>query len=497
MVKSEFRQYACEEENVDSQAVENFVNGLNSTGLEYHSFILFRNNHMIAKGCWKPYDGQEVHNIHSSSKSFTSTAIGMLYDQGRIRLDSRVTEYFPGRCWPLATEEVKSLTVRHLLTMSMGQNFEGVQEEWNSWTDAAMGQPIVRKPGTGFFYSSMCSHILSEIFTKITGESVLEFLRRELFSPMGFGDNYWFAGPGNTVAGGGGLHISIDDFAKLGLLYLNHGVYKGRRYLSEEWVNMATSLQIETAPAYPSSRTENSQGYGFQFWRCTHNGFRASGMWAQMCLVLPDQNMVLAVHSSGTGSEATLQQVWKHLLPGVKGYDLEPDREKTEKLNRFLESQTIPSADGGRESRLEKEVPEHYVFSRNPYGFRELELCFRPDRIRVTIVHEWGTYQASCGRGEFLPDPESNLGELTHLERDLHMPSEPEGYIRPKIFSRAVWTDESQLLISQRMLNAAAQIGWLFRFDGSCVQVLHQSRNVYGSFKDVMLTAPYQIRSDI
>lgn len=491
-MESEFQLYRCEDEWVDSQAVMRFVEGLNGTGLEYHNFILFRNNHMIAKGAWKPYDGQHVHNIHSSSKSFTSTAIGMLYDRGMINLDEKVIYFFPKKDYFMANEFQKELTVRHLLTMSIGQDFEGFEGDFNNWVDAVLGQPIIRKPGTKFFYSSMSSHVLSEIVTEITGMSELEYLQKNLFSNLGFGKNYWFSGPGNTVSGGGGLHISIDDFAKLGLLYLNKGIYNGTRYLSEEWVNMAVSLQIETADAYPSSKIENSQGYGFQFWRCTHNGYRASGMWAQLCLVLPDQNMVLAVQSSGNGSEATLQQVWKHLLPGVKRHPLEPDEEKTRQLTEFLEQQHIPEEQGLASSRIEPLVPHTYKFQKNPYGFKKMKLLFYNNRIEFELFHEWGDYRACAGRGSYQRDSKSNLADLTHLERDLHMPSKPVGWIPPEIYSRGVWLDESRLLITQRLLNAAAQIRWLLSFDGSCVQVRHLSKNVYGSFENILLVASYE-----
>ena len=121
--------------------------------------------------------------------------------------------------------------------------------------------------------------------------SVPEVLARYVFPVLGIDDFHWDICRDGHCQGGTGLHISCEDVAKLGLLYLGKGVYNGQRVLSEEWVEMATSKQTESKGGTPDWQA----GYGFQFWRNAQEGFRADGAFGQLCLVLPEREIVISV----------------------------------------------------------------------------------------------------------------------------------------------------------------------------------------------------------
>ena len=478
--------FSCEKEGITSSAVKSFLMALDKDANEFHTVVIYRHNNLVAKASWHPFDGKHVQNIHSSSKSFTSTAIGLLYDAKKLQLDDKVMSYFEEYEFPMANEYLETLTIRNLLTMSVGQEFEAYHSH-NDWVTSTLGTTITTEPGTKFFYNSGASYILSAIVTKITGISSLEFLRENLFKPLDFSENYWLVASNDTTDGGGGLHINVDDFAKLGLLYLNKGVYNGKRIISEEWCNLATSLQIETAPAgYTGS--ENMQGYGFQFWRCTHNGFRASGKFGQVCVVLPDQDMVLAVQSSSTGSQVFLDHIWKHLFPGLYKQPLKENIESNEDLSDYISTLKVNVKEGETDSRLETFLDKKTLnFDVNPYGFETISFNF-DETIQITIKQQNDDYSINCGRNKWNLD-EDDFSNLCLWERNAHWISYPLDYQKPTTYSYATWLHQNVLWITQRTLNAATLTVWQLEIDGCYVKVMNLTKNLYGSFYDIALGA--------
>ncbi len=125
-----------------------------------------------------------------------------------------------------------------------------------------------------------------------------QYLDEKLFSKLGISNFYWEEDGMGRNTGGWGLHISTEDMARFGQFLLDNGTVDGASLLSENWIQMATSFQIETAPDYPLSKTENRNGYGYQFWLCSHDAYRASGLYGQLCMVQPVNGLVLSVTSA-------------------------------------------------------------------------------------------------------------------------------------------------------------------------------------------------------
>lgn len=121
--------------------------------------------------------------------------------------------------------------------------------------------------------------------------SALDYLDLKLFRYMGIRDVYWDRTADGTIQGGTGFHASCDDAAKLGLLYLNRGVWNGRRLLSEEWIDEASAIHSDNAP---HEWVDWRSGYGYQFWTCSRGGYRGDGAFGQYCFILPDHGIVAA-----------------------------------------------------------------------------------------------------------------------------------------------------------------------------------------------------------
>lgn len=291
--------------SITNEQIAYFIHLMNEKNLELHSVTILQNGKKVFSKGFFPFSPTEPHAVFSCSKSFISAAIGLLWDQGIIRLDAPIIEYFP-QYQHLAHKPAAQTTVHELLTMAMGENAEPYLEPDSDWVPRLLSKPLSWPNGTKYFYASMCTYLLSAIITQLTGSTACDFLRKNIFSKLGIKNCYWEEDRYGRNTGGWGLHISTEDMAKFGQFILNKGKINDEQILSVQWIDMATSLQIETATVYPASRIENCQGYGYQFWLCTHDAFRASGLYGQLCMIQPKNQLVLSVTSSAGGSQAIL-----------------------------------------------------------------------------------------------------------------------------------------------------------------------------------------------
>jgi CubicO group peptidase (beta-lactamase class C family) len=139
------------------------------------------------------------------------------------------------------------------------------------------------------------------------------YLRPRLFDPLGIGHVGWHTFPPGREQGFSGLHARTEDIAKLGLLYLQGGQWEGAQLIGEKWVAEAASQQVAN-PAEPNP--DWRQGYGFQFWMSRH-GYRGDGAFGQFCVILPEQDTVIATTACTLDMQALLDAMWDRLLPGL------------------------------------------------------------------------------------------------------------------------------------------------------------------------------------
>src|SRR5215468_4007025 len=112
-----------ESQGISSQAIQDFVSTVDKIDT-LHSFMLVRHGNVVAEGWWKPEAADKPHVLHSLSKSFNSTAVGLAIAEGKLSLDDPVLKFFPGEAPAELSENLKAMKVRHLLTMTCGHNTE-------------------------------------------------------------------------------------------------------------------------------------------------------------------------------------------------------------------------------------------------------------------------------------------------------------------------------------------------------------------------------------
>ncbi len=216
------------------------------------------------------------------------------------------------------------MRVRDLLTMSSGQANEPSTAPDKLCAKSFLAQRVPYPPGTHFKYSTADAFMLSAILQKVTGQTALDYLRPRLFEPLGIEHPIWDTNFQGISMGGSGLHLRTEDIAKFGQLYLQQGKWQGRQIIPSNWVATATSFQISNSH-HNNPGKDWHQGYGFMFWRCQHNCFRGDGAYGQFCIVMPDQDVVVAVNSGTHDMQSVLNAVWDELLPAMQPQALSPN----------------------------------------------------------------------------------------------------------------------------------------------------------------------------
>ena len=180
-----------EAQGVSSASIREFIEAANGQIDTLHSVMLVRHGQVIAEGWWKPEAPEKRHVLHSLSKSFTSTAVGLAVADGKLSVDDPVLKFFPEDAPADPSPKLQAMRVRDLLTMSTGHETEAKFTSETSWVQSFLAQPVPHKPGAHFQYNTPATHMLSAIVRKVTGETVLDFLKPRLFEPLGIDDPEW------------------------------------------------------------------------------------------------------------------------------------------------------------------------------------------------------------------------------------------------------------------------------------------------------------------
>jgi CubicO group peptidase (beta-lactamase class C family) len=392
---------APEAQGLPSQAVLAFVDAAEQKVDALHSLMVLRHGHVVAEGWWEPYRRDDPHVLFSLSKSFASTGIGLAIAEGRLSLDDTVLSFFPDEAPAEPSETLKAMRVRDLLAMSTGHHADPIEPF--PYTDPNVSQtkhflslPVAHKPGTHFVYNTPASFMLSAIVQKTTGTPLVDYLGPRLFEPLGIRNPRWDATPKGVSLGGFGLSATTEDIARFGQLYLRKGEWNGRRLLPAEWVDAATARQVSNG-SNPKSDWE--QGYGYQFWRCRHGAYRGDGAFGQYCIVLPDQDAVVAITGGVRDMQAVLDLVWEHILPAMKADPLPADAAAHDRLAKRMGALVLPPVAGQPSSPNARRVAGRvFAFPKNDDGLEAVAVHLGPEP-RLVVTSEGRDYLLPFGLG--------------------------------------------------------------------------------------------------
>ena len=433
-----------------------------------HSFMLVRHGHVVAEGWWSPYDARTPHVLYSLSKSFTSTAVGMVVAEGKLSLDDEVLKFFPEDAPAEPSPNLRSMRVRDLLRMSSGNQTEAdfFTPGDATWVRRFLAHPVPFKPGTHFLYNSPATYMLSAIVQKVTGTPVLDYLRPRLFDPLGFENPTWVTSPQGVTAGAYGLSLRTEEIARFGQLYLQKGAWDGRQLLPTWWVEEATARQTSNGSA---PKSDWDQGYGFQFWRSRH-GYRGDGAFGQFCIVVPELDAVVAVTSGVRDMQRVMNLVWDRLLPEMKPGRLPADPAARQRLEAKLKGLTVKFQAGQSTSPLTTKVSGRwYEFPENERGIKALALDFKGGTPTLLVRTAAGETRTAVG---FESWAQGRGGFTNGLGRALGVPA------RPLSAASGAWTADDAYAVKLLLYETPYYSTLTFRFDGERL-LLDSEHNVW------------------
>lgn len=247
-----------------------------------------------------PADRDRPHSLMSVTKSVTSMLWGIANDRGQTPpLDTPLCDVLDGSaCAGLADERKRAITLRHLLMMRSGLDFENVDFSREQWVGrpadpirAILDKPLFAAPGEQFRYRDCDPQLLGYALERVVGQSEARFAADALFAPLGITDAVWNSGPIGESMAAHGLYLRPRDLAKLGQVMLDDGRWQGRQLVSSAWRSASTTpLQPSNDPPFD---------YGF-YWYVLPDGagFAAWGSGGQYVLAFPRKRLLVVMTSA-------------------------------------------------------------------------------------------------------------------------------------------------------------------------------------------------------
>ncbi len=270
---------------ISSGNIAAFIEALRKTQYNMHGFMILRHGKIAAEAYYAPFRKEDRHRMYSTSKSFTAVAVGMLADEGKIRLNDKIASYFPEKITGQLHPYTADAEIRDLLMMAspFSATTYGFIDDID-WIRTYFTAKPDHRPGQVFWYETSATTVLAALVEKLTGMRLLDYLRSKGFDEMGFSeDAECVLSPDGAVSWtGSGILCRLRDLAKFALLCLNKGEYQGRQLVSREYMEQATSRQIDNG-AY---------GYGYFFWMM-EDGFCCRGLGGQMAYCFPEKDLIL------------------------------------------------------------------------------------------------------------------------------------------------------------------------------------------------------------
>ncbi|MCE9602583.1 MAG: beta-lactamase family protein [Gemmatimonadetes bacterium] len=310
------------------------------------SLLIFRRNTLVYEqyfttngaGQVSAVPGREVlQDLRSVTKTVVGTAVLLAHAQGRLRdLDQPIFSFFPEYA-RYAVDGKAQITVRHLLSMTAGLEWE----EDISYLDPAnseyrmnhapnalefvLSRPLVAKPGSRFAYCGGCSHLLAEIVRRTTGTPVDQFVARHLFAPLGITRFAWAKGADGLPYGFSGLRLRSRDLGKIGLLLHDRGAWNGARILPASLVAEALAEHVVVTP---TSAAGERVGYGYQLWRFAfveagrrEQLVQLSGNGGQVVYVSDTDDVIVVITAGNfdrTVPKSSFDLYLDHIYPAVR-----------------------------------------------------------------------------------------------------------------------------------------------------------------------------------
>ena len=296
------------------------------------SLVVVRNDTLIREAYFGSGGADVAHDVRSVTKSITALLVGIAIDQGFISsVDQQIGDFLRPLVDTIPPEKAK-ITIRDLLTMSSGFEWDELisVSGYNLWAGAAnqvqyvLNKPLIAQPGQRFAYNSGALHLLSVILSRATGKTTLDFARQYLFEHLEITTSTWETDNQGYNNGSAGLELTPHDMVKIGQLILHHGEFQGKQVVTSKWIDDLGSFKITTNTAVPYG-----PGYGYGWWNgpSPQGSYTfAMGWGGQFIITVPTLDLVVVATNTWSGvpsAEAndqwyrTIDLIMTGVLPAV------------------------------------------------------------------------------------------------------------------------------------------------------------------------------------
>lgn len=224
-----------------------------SEGNQTDALLIINNGKLVYEKYANGYNRNSPHNTRAISKSFINALVGSAILENRFQLDDPVASYYA----PLNRASHKKITIKNLLEMSSGIDWDEGRENSSVKSSVlnmlfaegsrnmalyAAGLPISHEPGSYWYYSSGDTNILSALLKERLGSEYSRYPWDKIFDPLGMKNVTWERDVSGTFVGSSYVYMRAQDLAKFAYLYLNDGIWNGKRILPVDWVRYTTTV---------------------------------------------------------------------------------------------------------------------------------------------------------------------------------------------------------------------------------------------------------------
>lgn len=419
---------------------------------ETHSFVLIRHGKLLCEGYFAPYNKDTEHMLYSVSKSFTSTAIGFLVEDGKVNIEDFIYKYFPELINEHINKENLKIKIKDLLSMSFGQQGAAVHEvlKRDDLPDVMLYDFFYRtkniKCGEKFRYDAFGTYMLAAIVRKLTGMNVVEYLMPKLFEPLDIPMPFYVKDSIGNNIGYTGMRLKALDLAKVGLVYLNNGKWNGTQIVPENWIKLATQKHISTEEC--GTGKDWQEGYCYQLWKGRYNTTRLCGAHGQMCVIMPDYDAIFVVNSGYDNDKLSyiLDSFYEKIMLKMQNEPLAEDIENFDKLEKVIKNLKITC-------NFSEMSPLAHIISGKSFELSEndkynaVKFIFDEDKVNVTLVSDETNFEFTAGFSKAINERVSGT-YVTSLKN--------EGDLN--ITASAMWKTKKELEITLRFIGTPAII---------------------------------------
>ncbi|MDR6553504.1 serine hydrolase [Paenibacillus qinlingensis] len=294
-----------------------------------HSVAIIRHGVLVADAYKEGIQAEIPQDMKSVTKSVTSALVGIALAEGKLKSpEQRLAVFFP----ELEKDPLKSkIRLKHLLSMTSGLAWDNYQEHSSNemmhepdWIQYILDRPVKHEPGEVFNYSNGDAHLLSAVLEKVTGMTMLDYAKSRLFEPLGITNVSWNHDHNGMTIGAWALALTLEDMAKIGLLYLKEGQWEGKSIIPQAWIRTSLAKRIHLNYSNGTRGT-----YGYYWWSKTlakgivrgsrkeMDVFYASGSGGRRIFVIPDLDLIVAL-TANTEDVDMPEGLLLHVLQSIR-----------------------------------------------------------------------------------------------------------------------------------------------------------------------------------